>query len=133
MKSAISLLAAGLATSFVFLSAHAQPTENVVCSYPGYRLPGEREPRNPVIIEFAINGEKALAVTSTGREEYRVLQNNKFGIVLAHSMSLYSDFLKRSSVGGWMFAVERATGDMARNNTFPDQGDAYVRGKCIFR
>jgi hypothetical protein len=129
MKSTISLLAA----SVVLLSAHAQSTETVVCSYPGYGLPGGREPSTPVIIEFAINGEKALALTTTGREEYRVLQNNKWGVVLAHSMSHYSDFLKRPSVGGWMFAIRRDTGDMARNNTFPNDGDAYARGKCIFR
>ncbi len=84
-----------------------------------------------MIVEFEIRGSKATE--GKFKEEYQVLQNNKYGVVLARTFAEYSDYLKRPTVGGYLFSIERATGAMARNNSFPNDSDAYRKGTCIFR
>ncbi len=107
----------------------ATAQESIICSYTGY-LNSEKDGGH-VIVEFEIRGSKATE--GKFKEEYQVLQNNKYGVVLARTFAEYSDYLKRPTVGGYLFSIERATGAMARNNSFPNDSDAYRKGTCIFR
>lgn len=117
-------LMASFAVSF-FLTAGAASAESIICSYEGYLNGGQ------VILDFKIHGDKATQ--GKWNEEYQVLQNNQFGVVLGRTMSEKGQIYDRPSVGGFFFAIDRASGAMTRNNVFTNDGDAFRKGKCIFR
>lgn len=114
------------------LSIGAASAETIICSYEGYLNTGKSSPTgDQVIVEFKLNGNKAIE--GKWNAEYQVLQNNQYGVVLAHTMAEQSRIYNRASVGGFFFAIDRASGAMTRNNVFTNDGDAFRKGTCIFR
>src|SRR5712671_762363 len=121
MRSVTLALLAALA------SAPVTAVETMVCSYRAYALPGKSEPQEPVVLTIKISSDFALVEYATPMpiERYRVLQNNKYGVVLARSMSTVEVPEQPASIGAFLIAIDRATGKMVTEAVFVgERGEA---------
>jgi hypothetical protein len=107
----------------------ANADEIWTCTYPGLS-----DDRRPVIVRMKQKGE--FLVEEQFGTEYKILQNNEFGIVATMSLSKIERNLDRSepSIGARTYVIDKRTGELLWSNTFlreSDQVNAPVHGSCI--
>ena len=108
----------------------ALAAETIVCSYPAYALPGQSPPQKPALIEIRV--DKDVALVGPFAQRYRVLENSKYGLVLASSFASPELENKPPSIGAFVFAIDRQKRTMVRNNVIVGESEAHREGTCIF-
>ncbi len=99
--------------------------EQYICSYPNYTN------GDPVILKIKINGTTAT-IDGKFPEEYKVLENNKYGVVLARSFSSEgTESPKQNDVGLFGLVIDKVKMKMVRGNiTYGDISNSLRSGTC---
>jgi hypothetical protein len=110
--------------------AFAATEEIWTCTYPGFS-----QDRRPVIRRYRQQGE-FLVVQDQWREEYRILQNNQFGIVASSSISKIETNQNKTepSIGARTLIINKRTDEFLWSILYldePDRVNAPVHGACI--
>ena len=115
---------------FLFFAVLLLPSltcaETYICSFPGY-ISGE-----PVILKLEIDGGMATDTNAKDTTQYKVLENNKYGVVLVRSFSeegFYSP--KENEVGLFGVVIDKVKMKMLRGNIiYGDMANSLKTGTC---
>jgi hypothetical protein len=108
----------------------ASAAETIVCSHIAYATSGQSMPPKTVLTEIRVDGD--VAIVGPFAQRYRVLENSKYGLVLAYSFAGPELENKPPSIGAFVFAIDRLKRVMVRNNIIVGESDAYRGGSCTF-
>lgn len=114
---------------FILISILLLPSiamaEQYICSYPNYTN------GDPVILKIKINGTTAT-IDGKFPMDYKVLENNKYGVVLAYSFSSEgTESPKQNDVGLFGLAIDKVKMKMVRGNiTHGDMANSLRSGSC---
>ncbi|MFN9968086.1 MAG: hypothetical protein ACK52N_14785 [Lysobacteraceae bacterium] len=126
------LSAKTLSLGIIFVAESAlASSQPIVCSYPGYAIPGDDSPVPMIMLEISLQAP-GIATVKSGVdvkfvETWQVLQNTGIGIVLSRSFAEYNNYTKRNDLGAYVIVIDRSTGAMIRalngfEGTEPRQG-----------
>jgi hypothetical protein len=119
----------------ILVSLPAFAGETIVCSYRAYPIPGHAESKVPVVLHILLTAEAATVVSQQGdiqmpAEPYRVLENNKVGVVLARPMSEIEG--DNRAVGAFLIAIDRKQATMTTDSVFVGEEGESRPGTCVF-
>jgi hypothetical protein len=94
------------------------------CTWPGFS-----QDRSPVIQRYRQQGELLVVDHETWREEYRILENNQFGLVATRSISEIESHStsKEPSIGTRTIVIDKRTGELLWSNLFSGSRIASTR------
>jgi hypothetical protein len=110
-------------------STCASADEIWTCTYPGFS-----QDRRPVIQRYRQQGDILDVDQGSWREEYRMLENNQFGLVASSSISKIEPNQSEPSIGARTIVINKRTGEFLWSNLFlgePDRVNSPVHGTCI--
>jgi hypothetical protein len=97
------------------------------CTYPGFS-----QDRRPVIARYREKDE--FLVDDEWNQQYRIMQNNQFGIVASWSISTIERNNSSPSIGARTIVIDKRSGELLWSNTLlgePDKVNEPVHGNCI--
>ena len=97
-----------------------------ICSYPNYTN------GDPVILKIKISGENAYIRSGQLKSDYKVLENNKYGVVMVRSFSSEALFYpKQNDVGLFGLVIDKEKMKMIRGNiSYGDTENSLRTGTC---
>ena len=114
----------------VAVTPAAAAGESWTCTYIGYAI-RENEPPRPVIVRFTVEGDEL--VDGTFGQRYRILQNNRYGLIAAWSIAEIEPTQSEPSIASWSVVIDKRNGFFSRVNLIaePGRSGAARDGSCI--
>lgn len=110
----------------IFLIPSFASAEQFTCSYPNYTN------GDTVILEIDIKG-KSATVGSKFPMEYKVIENNKYGVILVYSFATENnEFPGDNDIGMFGIVIDKLQMKMVRGNiVYGDKSNNLKVGTCI--